>query len=317
MNKTTAIVSTALALLLALTACNLPSSAPNPTDTAATVVAQTVQAQLTQAVPSIATVTPSPIPVLPTAVPPTLAPPPTVIVIPTATTICDIAQFITDVTIQDDTILTPGETFTKTWRFKNVGVCSWTPSYAIVFASGNSMNGPATQALAGNVNTGQTVDISVNLTAPTTPGDYKGNWNLRNAAGLLFKTFWVSIKVQAVTPPSATPTSTLPPAIVFAVTGVTYSVSTWSSGGNVNCPRITANITANGAGTVTYTWTSTSGTNSPQTLVFGSAGTQSINYDWARGSVWAGTDAGVGIYINAPNHQDFGMQHFTTACTTP
>jgi len=112
-----------------------------------------VQAQLTQAVPSIATVTPSPIPVLPTAVPPTLAPPPTVIVIPTATTICDIAQFITDVTIQDDTILTPGETFTKTWRFKNVGVCSWTPSYAIVFASGNSMNGPATQALAGNVNT--------------------------------------------------------------------------------------------------------------------------------------------------------------------
>jgi len=220
-------------------------------------------------------------------------------------------QFVTDVTIPDGTILTPGQNFTKTWRLKNVGTCTWTTSYVIVFSSGNSMNGPAVQALTGNVNPGQTVDISANLTAPASNGNYTGYWRLRDGSGVLFNQFYVQIKVQAVVPP------TLPPAIVFAVTSVTYSVSTWSSGGNVNCPRIIANITTNGAGTITYTWTSTSGTNSPATLVFGSAGTQSINYDWVRGSVWAGTPDKVGIYINAPNHQDFGQQTFTTACTTP
>jgi hypothetical protein len=109
----------------------------------------------------------------------------------------------------------------------------------------------------------------------------------------------------------------LPTAAGFAVTSVTYSVSTWSSGGSVNCPRIIANITTNGAGTVTYTWTSTLGTNSPETLDFGSAGTKTINYDWQRGHTWAGTPAAVGIYINTPNNQDFGKQTFTTACTTP
>ena len=78
-----------------------------------------------------------------------------------------------------------------------------------------------------------------------------------------------------------------------------------------------AHITTNGAGTITYTWTSNSGTNSPATLTFGSAGTQSINYDWALGHVWNGTTDWVGIFINSPNHQDFGHLAFTTACTSP
>ncbi|HEY6074680.1 MAG TPA: NBR1-Ig-like domain-containing protein, partial [Anaerolineales bacterium] len=85
-------------------------------------------------------------------------------------------QFVADVTIPDGTTMTPGQTFTKTWRLRNAGTCAWTTSYAIVFSNGNSMNGPTTQALAGAVNPGQTVDISVNLTAPSAVGDYTGNW---------------------------------------------------------------------------------------------------------------------------------------------
>lgn len=297
-----------IAIILVILACNLPSS--NPTQQAPgaimTAAALTVQAQL----PPTPTATfTSVAPLTPTTVVPTV-PVPTLPASPTP--ICDGAQFITDVTYPDNTVVTGGAAFTKTWRLKNIGACSWTTSYALVFTGGESMSGPAAQALTGSVNPGQTVDISVNLTAPSGNGTYTGNWGLRNASGIIFKHFYVMIKVAAVVPP------TLPPAIVFAVTSVTYSVSTWSSGASVvNCPRVTANITTNGAGTITYTWTSTSGTNSPATLVFGSAGTQSINYDWQRGSVWAGTDAGVGIYIDAPNHQDFGKQHFTTACTTP
>jgi hypothetical protein len=62
------------------------------------------------------------------------------------------------------------------------------------------MSGPATQALAGNVNPGQTVDLSVDLKAPGTVGTYTGNWRLRNANGVAFTNFFVRIKVQ---PPGA------------------------------------------------------------------------------------------------------------------
>jgi hypothetical protein len=58
------------------------------------------------------------------------------------------------------------------------------------------MSGPATQALSGNVNAGQTVDLSVNLKAPASSGTYTGNWRLRNAAGVTFTNFYVRIKVQ-------------------------------------------------------------------------------------------------------------------------
>lgn len=206
-----------LAVALTLSACNLPSNAPATPDLASTTIAQTVQAALTSSAPTVTNTVPAP--VITTVAPPTVAPPPTRVV-PTATSTCDIAQFITDVTIPDGTVLTPGQAFTKTWRIKNVGTCSWTPSYAVVFSSGNSMNGPATQALTGNVNPGQTVDISINLTAPSTPGDYTGYWKLRNAAGVLFTQFYVQMKVA-----TPTPTFTLPPAVAQVVLNAVGSES--------------------------------------------------------------------------------------------
>jgi hypothetical protein len=125
--------------------------------------------------------------------------------------------------------------------------------------------------------------------------------------------------------PSFTPSPSFTPVIiipsvrsdVFAVIRVSYTMSTWSDSSRLNCPRVIAQITTNGAGTVTYTWTSNSGTNSPATLTFGYAGTQAINYDWALGHVWNGTTDWVGIFIDSPNQQDFGHIAFTTACTSP
>lgn len=183
------------AIIAAIMACNLPASQPTRLDPGAvmTAAALTVQAQLpqftatTSAPAATATFTSVPLPTLPL---PTLPPP------ATATNSCDADQFVTDVTIPDGTVLTQGQTFTKTWRLKNVGSCSWTPSYALVFISGDSMNGPAVQALTGNVNPGQTVDISVALTAPSSNGNYTGNWGLRNASGVIFGHFYVQVKVH-------------------------------------------------------------------------------------------------------------------------
>lgn len=300
-------------LALVLSACNLPNAQQTATEDPNiifTAAAQTVEAQLTQAAPQT---TPTGLPQLPTATtgaPPTL-PPTATSIAPTQppTQECDKAQFVDDITIPDNTELDPNETFVKTWRLKNIGTCSWTTSYAVVFDHGEQMGGPAAQALTGNVNPGQTVDISINLKAPASTGTKTGYWKLRNAAGVTFTQFYVQIKVTGGGGGSG----------AFAVTSVTYSVGTWSDAGHTNCPRVTANITANGAGTVTFKWTreDTPGGGSLQTLTFASAGTQSVNYDWARGSVWAGTPTWVGVYVDNPNHQDFGKIDFSTACASP
>jgi len=115
---------------------------------------------------------------------------------------CDAMQFLGDVTYPDGSPVTRSSTFVKTWRIKNIGTCSWTPSYALVFSSGDSINGPSAVALTRNVNSGETIELSVTLTAPNKDGNYRGYWKLRNASGVLFgfgaqadTAFWVDIKV--------------------------------------------------------------------------------------------------------------------------
>ncbi len=119
-----------------------------------------------------------------------------------AQTYCDWAQYVADVTVPDGTNFEAGTSFTKTWRLKNIGSCTWTTGYSLVFSSGEKMGGPDSVPLPSNVAPGQTVDISVNLTAPSVPGAYRGFWMLKNASGAVFgigttasKSFWVDIKV--------------------------------------------------------------------------------------------------------------------------
>ncbi len=132
---------------------------------------------------------------------------------------CDKAQFITDVTVPDGTTFAPGAAFKKTWRLKNIGTCAWTTGYSLVFSSGEQMGGPSSAPFPTSVAPGQTVDLSVNLTAPNAGGTYRGNWMLKNASGAIFgigtganKPFWVEIKVSGptATPGTPSPTSTAP-----------------------------------------------------------------------------------------------------------
>jgi len=216
------ILNILLVLVVFLASCNLPTSEAGE-GLSLTAAAQTVEA-LTSAVPfgGFSTPTLTPIPGGPaTSTPSPTIPPITNTPVATATSNCNNADFLADVTIPDGTIMTPNQAFTKTWRFRNVGTCTWTPSYAIAFSSGNSMNGPATQALTGNVNPGQTVDISVNLTAPGSSGDYTGYWKFRDGSGVLFDQFYVQIKVQN----PATATNTLPPAVAQVVLNAVGSES--------------------------------------------------------------------------------------------
>ena len=94
---------------------------------------------------------------------------------------CNAAQFVADVTVPDNSVINPGATFVKTWRLKNTGVCQWNTSYTLVYVSGTQMGGTTSVAFPGAVLPGQTVDLTVTLTAPNAYGTFRGNWQLRNA----------------------------------------------------------------------------------------------------------------------------------------
>ena len=217
MTKRTRLFSLLLIAVLILCACNLPSGSQGE-EVSLTAAAQTVEALLS-ATPGLFINTSTPLPaVSPTG---TNTPPPINTNTPaaSATTNCNLAQFVTDITIPDGTIMTPNQAFVKKWRIKNIGSCVWN-GYSMVFDSGDSMGGPASKPIAV-VNPGQEIDLEVNLTAPAAAGSYKGFWRIVTSGNVLVpvvngnqgKSFFVDIKVQA--PPTAT--NTLPPAIAQTI----------------------------------------------------------------------------------------------------
>ena len=214
-------------LILAAVACNLPfSAAPTPQDIGMvyTQAAQTVVAQLTQVAPggptsgadgqpsatsslpgqpsATATLAPTNTPLPPTA---TEKPAPTATPRPTATPLpCNLASFVKDVNVPDGTTFAPGAAFTKSWRLRNAGSCTWDSGYRLVFFKGQDMDGTTTR-LPKVVEPGETVDVSVNLVAPDATGTYQGYWMLRDVDGRFGigsdgeTPFWVKIRVKEVT----------------------------------------------------------------------------------------------------------------------
>lgn len=197
-------------LLLVQLACNAPAS-PSTPDTLATLDGLYTAAAQTGTSAAVAQPLPSATPglSLPTASP-IIAPPTSTPIILSNTqppvSRCDSASFVKDVSISDGAIFSRGAGFTKTWRLQNTGTCSWTPSYALVFVNGDLMSAPTLISLPGNVNPGQTIDLSVNLVAPNQDGHYRGYWKLRNSSNALFgvganaeTAFWVDINVKGPT----------------------------------------------------------------------------------------------------------------------
>ncbi len=130
---------------------------------------------------------------------------------------CNRADFVGDVTIPDNTILQLSQPFTKTWRIRNTGSCTWTTGYQLVFMDGDRLGSPASVPLPFNVAPSQTVDVSVDMVAPDAVGHYEGVWGLRSADGKTFGVgslgadhIWVRIRAIAPAFSAATGTPGLP-----------------------------------------------------------------------------------------------------------
>ncbi len=151
----------------------------------------------------------------------------------------DAAVLLEDVTVPDNAQMQRGEKFTKSWRFKNSGKCNWS-GYTINFVAGDKMESPAS-ALVPQTAAGQTVDISIELIAPSLDGSYTGYFELKNANGETLAigtetTFWVKILIGDV---AAAPVATL------VVTAASVAVPTVKVSGPASCGYSTSGSYAN------------------------------------------------------------------------
>lgn len=236
-NNTLIAVLIIFTAVIILSACSMPNREQATPTLSANQAYETVQARLTEAIALTPTKTFTP-EVTQTS-PPTATRTPAPVtstatvgaITPTNTTIvqsnCNQASpgNPIDVTIPDDTEILPGQTFTKTWRLINSGTCTWNSSYSTVFFSGENLSTSSSVPLSGNVTPGQSVDISVNMVAPTEPGTYQSNWKLRNASGTTFgigpgegSAFYVRIVVPADAP-TTTPTVGATPTTQTVISG--------------------------------------------------------------------------------------------------
>lgn len=168
---------------------------------------------------------------------------------------CDLASFVDDITIPDGTELAPGQTFTKTWQVKNEGTCTWTTDYEFLYFGGEIMSAEIGYALtSADIAPGETLDISIEMTAPAAEGSYTMYWIMRNAEGQNFgvDASGGAIYVQIVVSGSASsPTATSEPGNSAPVaaddSGSSYTVD---SSGNltVAAPGVLANDTDDDSG---------------------------------------------------------------------
>ena len=118
----------------------------------------------------------------------------------TTVALCDLLSIepaTVDVNIPDNTVMTPGQDFIKTWKVKNNGSCPWGAGYKLVYAGyTNPMSGQF-QPLTEVVQPGQEVEVSVQFQAPDEAGEYLSAWQMSNPAGVTFpKIIFVKIIVQ-------------------------------------------------------------------------------------------------------------------------
>lgn len=125
----------------------------------------------------------------------------------------DQAAFVADVTIPDNTVIQAGTKFTKTWRLRNVGTCTWSQRYILQIYGKSSGIEADWVALHESVEPQQTVDISTELPAPLFEGIARWEGVLKNEFGDSFglgsepytdmfgKPFWVQIIVAPATSP--------------------------------------------------------------------------------------------------------------------
>jgi len=116
---------------------------------------------------------------------------------------CDNFALVQDISIPDYTVMAAGQNFDKIWEIENLGPCTWNTKYNLVWAYGD-WSGTAPVALYYDVPPGDTIQMWVNLTAPTAPGTYFAAFVMQNDRGTnfgIYSPLTVFIVVEATPTP--------------------------------------------------------------------------------------------------------------------
>ena len=117
-------------------------------------------------------------------------------------------------------VVAPDANFTVAWKLRNVGDCTWSRAYRLIFVSGDRMEGARTTRLRSPVNPDETVTLTLEFTAPAEVDAYQGTWRLRNANGDTFgPDLNVDIAVDEVGISTANSDVVLPEVLVFGGMG--------------------------------------------------------------------------------------------------
>lgn len=307
------VLAVGIILMLLISACG--PSVPEDT-TIATAVAQTVaaqNAQATQTAPAatspVPTDTPSPLASLATTI--TSAPSTQAV----AAENCTPSASLVGETIPDLTIIQPGATFTKVWQLQNVGTCTWTTNWQLVYYGGDLMDGLTVYNLPEPAQPGDTLDIPIILRAPAATGTYTGEWMLKSPWGQTFGVgsysvpFSVSIVVGSGTPENRR-TET-----VFGVTAVTYEVERLCTPANTFY-EITAFLSTNGPAEVRFNWIQSDGNNQVnRRLSFIEADTKSAQREWIQHSTSSSPNRRwIQVIVTEPTYQEFAPFELPLLC---
>lgn len=217
-----------LASVLLLSACGGGGEEATPTLSAEQIQTQAVEtfaAYMTSTAQAMPTETPTPTETPAPTATATLAATNTAASTAVPTSTCYGLTFVSDVTIPDNTKMTPGQQFTKTWRVRNSGSCAWDSGFKFNFTGGEAMGGSSV-TLSSAVQPGKETDLSVSLTAPSSAGTYRGNWRMTTGTGTYFgDEVYVLIVVGNATATATTQASATTAATTAATTEPTQTAA--------------------------------------------------------------------------------------------
>ena len=96
--------------------------------------------------------------------------------LPTPTPACTNGlEFVEDVTIEDGSVVSPGQRLDKRWQVLNAGSCNWDADYEVQLIAGPAMKAPNPQSLFP-ARSGTEAEIRMVFTAPEEPGAYRSAW---------------------------------------------------------------------------------------------------------------------------------------------
>jgi hypothetical protein len=214
----------------------------------------------------------------------------------------------------DQTLLTPGEYFWKTWTLQNTGTCTWTTAYQLVFWDGDRLGSSLNYPLPDDVSPGENIDISIYLQAPPSGGTFTGFWRIKTpwesnfGVGQYDTAISTSIVVGSITPESRR-TET-----VFGITSVTYTVDRRCAPANTFY-TITASFSSNGPVEINFMWMQSDGNNDEiNRLNFTEAATKTVQLEWSQHKDSAPNERWVQVIVTDPTYREFDKVQLPEFC---